>query len=124
MAADLAALCERVRNTDPRIMSLILADSNGMKLAHSYGPKYEEEYMKSAASVRDKAGLLAVLLMGIEHGMDDVFGKTEAVVKLHKKVSLVVFSTPSRKKVITMVTTRDADVRELIRKIAPVIKDF
>ena len=122
MAADLAALCERIRASDPKIMSLILADGDGTKLAHSYGVEYEKEYLKSAAAIRSKTGLLAVVMMGMEQGIEEVFGETEAIVKLHKNVSFVVISTPSKKKVITMVTAKDADVRGMLPKIGPLIK--
>lgn len=122
MVTDLTEACERIRKSDPRIMSLILADADGTKLAHSYGPEYEKEYMESAAAIRSRAGLLAVVMMGMTQGSEDAFGKTEAIVRLHKNISVVIFSTPSRKKVITMVTTKDADVRSILPKVRPLIK--
>jgi hypothetical protein len=105
-------------------MSLTVADTEGKMLAHSYGSEYQEEYMESAAVVRERAGLLAALLLGVEEQYDQVFGKTEAVVKLHKNASLVVLPSPSRTMIFTILTKTDMSARELLPRIRPLLEDL
>jgi hypothetical protein len=105
-------------------MSLTVADANGEILAHSYGPEYQQKYWESAAVIRGKAGLFAALMIGMEQQTEDVFGETEALIRLHKNVKLIIIPFPSKTKMLTLLTKKDAPAKELLPKIRPLLKDF
>jgi hypothetical protein len=119
---DLSSLCQKVRMSDPRIMSLTVADSNGELLAHSYGSEYQQKYLEAAAPVRARAGSFAILMMASEKQTEKVFGETEAVVRLHKNANLIIIPFPSKTRMLTLLTKRDASADELLPKIRPLLK--
>lgn len=110
-------LCEKIRSIDDSILSLTIADKEGALLAHSYGSEYQEKFMKSAGTLRSKAGAFAVLSMGMETQADNVFGATEAIVKLHTNAKLIVIPFQSKNYFLTLLAKRHGDTDLIIQRV-------
>ena len=124
LSKDLDLLCAEVQRTDPRILSLTIADVKGELLAHSYGSDYQQKYLESASGIREKAGLFAALMMGLEQQQEQVFGRTQAVVRLHENANLIVIPFPSKTRILTLLTRNDASGVDLLAKIRLLLRDL
>ncbi len=102
----------------------MISDQNGDVLAHSYGPDYEQKYLKKASESRKKGGLLAALMMGMESQADPVFGETQALIRVHSDAKLIVIPFPSRKLVVTLLTRRAAAPDYIIDQVKNLIKSW
>ena len=114
---ELKILCDKIRNLDQSILSLTVANKNGDLIVHSYGSEYQEEFMDKAAEIRKKAGVFAAVFMGMQAQVDQVFGETQALVRLHSNAKMIVIPFPSKKYVLTLLTKREADSESIIQSV-------
>jgi hypothetical protein len=121
---DLESLCEKIRSADDSILSLTIGDAQGRVLIHSFGSEYEEKYHSRASEVRARAGLYGSLMIGIEGKLEEVFGETRGVVRMHREVNLIVIPCASRTKSVTLLTKPSAHPAETIRKVEPLLEDL
>lgn len=73
--------------------------------------------MEKAAEIRKKAGVLGAVFMGMESQADQVFGETQALVRLHSDAKLIVIPFQSREYVVTLLTKRKADQESIVQKV-------
>ena len=121
---ELETLCKEIRAADPSILSLTIAEANGDILAHSFGAGYEREFLEKTSKVRGRAGVWAALMLGMEYEVEQAFGETECIVRIHKKAKLMVVPFASKKMILTMLTTRDAIGIDILPKILPLLQSF
>ena len=120
----LADFCRQIRETDSSIMSLTIADAHGDIISQSHGTEYEREFLGRAAGVRTKAGAWAALMLGMEYEVDEVFGETECIVRVHKNGKLMIVPFPSKKMILVLLTKKQVDSNNVLPKIRPILDSF
>jgi hypothetical protein len=105
-------------------MSLTIADENGEILAQQFGAEYQRSLMEKASSVRGKAGLWAALMFGMEQEVEEVFGTTRCIIRVHSNANLIIVPFRKHHVVVTFLTKKDTNSSTLLAKITPVLNTW
>ncbi|HKR57441.1 MAG TPA: hypothetical protein VJR67_01070 [Candidatus Nitrosopolaris sp.] len=112
-----AKMAKDVLSIDDSIDAVSIMDRRGNTLSSvSKGSLYSVKY-RITEDVKNMAGAWAIVILGMTQRMDQIFGRSEAVVSLHKRSKLMLVPVSSHQLLIGLVVYRSSNEEYIIAKI-------
>lgn len=115
-------MAKDILSIDDSIDAVSIMDRQGNTLSSASKESLYRIKYQITKDIKNMAGTWAIVILGMTQRMDQIFGRTEAIVSLHKKSKLMLVPISSLQLLIGLVVYRSSNEEYIIAKIRTLLE--